>query len=55
MIKKFIKFMDYDLRTKLRKFGLYPDYFHKTGFKSIYSKLIFFLTFREKMKEIQKN
>ena len=54
MIKKFTKFMNYYLRTKLRKFGLYPDYFHKTGIKSIYSKLIFFLTFREKMKEIQK-
>jgi hypothetical protein len=54
MIKKLKKFITYDIRTKLTKFNLYPNYFYKTGIKSIYSKLVFFLMFREKIKIIQK-
>lgn len=54
MIEKLKKFINYDVRTKLRKFNLYPNYFYRTGIKSIYSKLVFFLMFREKIKIIQK-
>jgi len=43
-----------DIRSKLKTLHLYPSYFEREGFKGLYSKLIFFLIFREKIKKIKK-
>lgn len=55
---KLKKFLDLDIRWKLKKIGrilninLYPEKFYKTGWKSIYTKIIFYLIFKEKSKII---
>ena len=58
--KKIERFLNADIRWKIKLLGnffnlkLYPLSFHLVGLKSIYSKIIFFLIFHEKMKKIRK-
>ena len=54
MFFKIKLFLRYDIRNKLKSLNLYPLYFEKKGLKSLYSKLIFYLIFREKIKKIKK-
>lgn len=42
---KFINFLSSDLRNKLKKIGIYPKFFNRSGIKSIYPKFIFTIIF----------
>ena len=53
MFQKFKSFTEYEIRKKLKALNLYPSYFEKKGLKSLYSKLIFYLIFREKINKIK--
>ena len=60
ILNKIKKFINLDIRWKLKFLGgliglkLYPSSFKLSGLKSIYSKIIFYLIFQEKSKEIRK-
>ena len=54
MIKKIASFFKYDLRTKLKKLGIYPKYINRTGLKSIYPKFIFSLIYNENSRKLKK-
>lgn len=55
-ISKFVNFLKLDIRwklvilTKFTKINFYPPRFHLNGWKSIYSKIIFFLIFNQEKK-----
>lgn len=61
MLDKFKNFLNSDIRwkliklTKFTKINFYPNYHHKKGFRSFYTRFIANLIFREKMKKIKKN
>ncbi len=59
-ISKFKNFLSLDIRWKIKFIGrflklkLYPERFYLTGWKSIYSKIIFYLIFKEKSNSLYK-
>lgn len=54
MLKKIVSFLKYDVRTKLKKFGIYPKHVNRTGLKSIYPKFIFSLIYSENSRKLKK-
>ena len=60
LISKFKNFLSLDIRWKIKFIGrflklkLYPERFYFTGWKSVYSKIIFYLIFKEKSKSLYK-
>ena len=54
MLKKIVSFLKYDVRTKLKKIGIYPKHVNRVGLKSIYPKFIFSLIYNENSRKLKK-
>ena len=48
IVQKVKEFLKRDVRGKLIFLNLYPKFFHNTGIKSIYSKLVFSRILKER-------
>ena len=54
MFKKIVQFLNYDIRTVLKKLNIYPTKIYFKGLRSIYSKIVFNLIYNENSKKIKK-